>query len=39
MSAWARAKQADPTRNIGLVVGKARNGEYRVLWVQNFGAQ
>lgn len=23
----------------GLVTGKARNGEYRVIWVQNFGAR
>lgn len=24
---------------VGLVTGKARNGEYRVIWVQNFGAR
>jgi uncharacterized protein YkwD len=24
---------------IGLVTGKGRNGEYRVIWVQNFGAR
>jgi len=24
---------------IGLVLGKGRDGEYRVIWVQNFGAQ
>ena len=24
---------------IGLVIGKGRNGEYRVIWVQNFGAK
>ena len=24
---------------VGLVIGKGRNGEYRVIWVQNFGAK
>lgn len=24
---------------VGLVIGQARNGEYRVIWVQNFGAK